>query len=157
VDLGRLFKWLVIIALVILAWRVGLPWLKQQKLGGAGASSSSPAGDDSCAAAAERASETWGSGLAQFVNPPYDLNAWSSFRGRVDEQISGAESKCSCAQTSCGTVRGALRDLRGLVSDLDAAIRNGSSPGGDIVQRQEHIDTLISEARDQMLSVSSSQ
>ncbi len=146
-DFGRLLKWLVIVAIAFIAWKVVVPWIKAQKLGGEPVSVSGGKGDDSCVAAAEQASETWGSGLVRFVNPPYDLAAWSSFRGNVDSQIAAAESKCGCATESCGKVRGAMSDLRGLVSDMDGAIRGGSSPGG-IVQRQEAIDNRINEARD---------
>jgi hypothetical protein len=148
VDIGRLLKWIVIIAIVVVAWKVGLPWIQNQKIGGSSTSADVGAvGDDSCAGMAERASEAWGSGLARFVNPPYDLAAWTDFRSGVEEKISAAESKCSCAAESCEKVRGAMGDLRGLVSDLDNTIRNGSSPDG-IVARQEHIDTVINEARD---------
>jgi hypothetical protein len=147
-DIGRLLKWIVIIGIVFFAWKVVVPWVKGQKLGGNSPSiSTGAAGDDTCAGQAERASEVWGSGLAQFANPPYDLGAWSSFRERVEAQISKAESKCSCAAESCEKVRGAMGDLRGLVSDLDNTIRNGSSPEG-FVQRQEQIDNRINEARD---------
>jgi hypothetical protein len=147
-DIGRLVKWIVIIGIAFFAWKFGVPWIKGQKLGGSSTSiSNSAVGDDSCAGLAERASETWGSGLAQFANPPYDLGAWSSFRERVDAKIAAAESKCTCAAESCVKVRGAMGDLRSLVSDLDSTIRNGSSPEG-FVQRQEQIDNRINEARD---------
>jgi hypothetical protein len=39
-----------------------------------------------------------------------------------------------------------MSDLRGLVSELDTAIRNGSSPPDNAVQRQESIDTTIETA-----------
>ena len=39
-----------------------------------------------------------------------------------------------------------MRDLRSLLSDLDSAIRNGSAPPSDLVQRQEAIDKQIDEA-----------
>lgn len=147
-DIGRLLKWIVIIGIAFFAWKVVVPWVKQQKLGGSSTSISSGAiGDDSCAGQAERASEAWGSGLAQFANPPYDLAAWSNFRAGVETKIATAESKCSCAAESCVKVRGAMSDLRALVSDLDNTIRNGSSPEG-FVQRQEQIDNRINEARD---------
>ena len=147
-DIGRLLKWIVIIGIVFFAWKVVVPWVKEQKLGGSSTSISTGApGDDSCAGQAERASEVWGSGLAQFANPPYDLAAWSSFRERVDAQISKAESKCGCAAESCVKVREAMGDLSALVGDLDNTIRNGSSPEG-FVQRQEQIDNRINEARD---------
>ncbi len=147
-DIGRLLKWIVIIGIVFFAWKVVVPWVKEQKLGGSSTSISTGApGDDSCAGQAERASEVWGSGLAQFANPPYDLGAWSSFREQVDAQISKAESKCSCAAESCVKVREAMGDLSALVGDLDNTIRNGSSPEG-FVQRQEQIDNRINEARD---------
>ena len=41
-----------------------------------------------------------------------------------------------------------MSDLRGLVSDFDTAIRSGSSPGQDAVQRQEQIDRQIDDARE---------
>ena len=147
-DIGRVVKWLVIIGIVILAWKVLLPWVQQQKLSGSSTSiSTSAIGDDSCAGQAERASEAWGSGLSRFANPPYDLAAWASFREGVETQIAAAEAKCDCAAESCEKVRGAMGDLRGLVSDLDSTLRNGSSPEG-FVQRQELIDNRINEARD---------
>jgi hypothetical protein len=124
-----------------------LPWVQEQKLGGSSVSISS-AGDDSCVGQAERASETWGGGLAQFANPPYDMNAWMSFRERVETQIGRAESKCGgCSNESCAKVRSAMSELRSVVSDLDNTIRNGASPEG-LVQRQERIDNQINEARD---------
>ncbi|HEV7767401.1 MAG TPA: hypothetical protein VGQ76_20540 [Thermoanaerobaculia bacterium] len=146
-DIGRLFKWIVIIGLGFFAFKYVVPWVKQQKLGGSSTSITNSVGDDSCAGQAERASEKWGSGLAQFVNPPYDLSAWSSFKSGVESQISTAEARCTCANESCTRVHDAMRELRGLVSDMDSAIRGGSSPGG-IVARQERIDVLIDEARD---------
>ena len=154
-DLGRLFKWLVIAGLVFFAWKYLLPWMKQEQAGSpttsAAVASASRVGDDSCAGMAERASEKWGSGLAQFVNPPYDLNAWTNFKNDVDSRIYSAESKCSCAKESCNKVREAMSELRGLVSDMDTAIRTGGSPGG-IVQRMERVDILINDARDLQIS-----
>jgi hypothetical protein len=146
-DFGRLLKWIVIIGIVLFAWKVGLPWLQGQKFASKSVSITSNVGDDSCAGQAERASEKWGSGLSRFVNPPYDLAAWSEFRRGVDEQISRAEAKCSCTAESCNKVKEAMGELRALVSDMDGTIRNGSSPD-NVVQRQELIDTRINEARD---------
>ena len=145
-DIGRLIKWIVIIAIVFFAWKVVVPWVKAQKLPGNSASISN-VGDESCAGLAERASEAWGRGLAQFANPPYDTNAWSAFRFGIDTQIAKAEAKCSCPSESCQKVRSAMGDLRGLVSDLDNTIRNGASPD-NLVARQENIDNRINEARD---------
>jgi len=145
-DIGRLLKWIVIIAIVFFAWKVVVPWVKAQQLPSTSASISN-VGDESCAGRAERASEAWGSGLSRFANPPYDLAAWSAFQTGIDAQIAMAEAKCSCASESCQKVRSAMSDLRGLVSDLDNTIRNGSSPD-NIVARQENIDNRINEARD---------
>ncbi|HEY2325839.1 MAG TPA: hypothetical protein VGJ82_23485 [Thermoanaerobaculia bacterium] len=39
-----------------------------------------------------------------------------------------------------------MGDLRSLLSDLDSAIRNGSAPPSDVVQRQDAIDKQIDEA-----------
>ncbi len=148
-DLNRIIKWVVVIAIVFAVWKVGLPWAKQQNFFGSKASTtgkSGSGGDSSCVRSAENASEALGSGIGRFVNPPYDMNAWSSFKSDVDSKISAAEAQCSCAEESCQKVREAMRDLRGIASELDSSIRTGGSPPDSLVQRQERIDNLINEA-----------
>jgi hypothetical protein len=143
-NIGRIVKIVVLVGIVFAVWKYGVPWVKKQG-GSGGVETSSSSRGGSCVQSAQRASETWGSGLHQFANPPYDLNAWSSFRGNVESGISSAESDCSCADESCVKAREAMRDLRGLVSDLDSTIRNGSD-ASDFVQRQEAIDNKINDA-----------
>ena len=142
-DASRLVKWIAIIVVAILAWKYAMPWAKQQMRGSATSSTST---QSSCTGAAQHATEAWGSGLRRFANPPYDLAAWSGFRGDVDAQIASAEAECRCSQQSCETARAAMSDLRSLVSEFDTAIRNGSPPPDDAVQRQEAIDAKIDAA-----------
>ncbi|HSY49643.1 MAG TPA: hypothetical protein VLC46_12580 [Thermoanaerobaculia bacterium] len=142
-DANRLIKWVVIIMLAVVVWKYGIPWAKQQLKGH---SSSVASSDNSCVTAAQRASETWGSGLHRFANPPYDIGAWSSFHDDVAGKISSAESECRGPEQSCEAARTAMSELRNLVGDLDTAIRNGSPPPDDAVQRQEAIDTKIEAA-----------
>jgi hypothetical protein len=146
-DTSRLIKLVAIVAIVFLAWKYAMPWAKQQMRGSRTASSSSSA-QSPCTTAAQHASESWGSGLHRFANPPYDIAAWSSFRSDVDTQIGAAESACSGAQESCEKARSAMSDLRGLVSEFDTSIRNGSPPPDAAVQRQEGIDAKIDAAAD---------
>ena len=145
-DFGRIVKIVVIVAVLYVAWKYGLPWLQRQGSGGGSTTSSSA--QSGCPAAAARASEAWGSGLHTFVNPPYDIAAWSSFHDSVESKIASAESECSCGDRSCDKARAAMHDLRSLLSDLDTSIRNGSPPPSDLVQRQETIDKQIDEAGD---------
>jgi len=145
VDFGRIVKVIVLIAVLYVAWKYGLPWLQRQQSSGSTTHATAQSG---CPAAAARASETWGSGLHQFVNPPYDISAWSSFHDSVESKIASAESACSCSDPSCEKARAAMHDLRSLLSDLDSAIRNGSAPPSDLAQRQEAIDKQIDEAAD---------
>jgi hypothetical protein len=142
--MDRLVKLIVVAGIVFAAWRYGVPWVKKQGDRGA-AESTVDGGGSSCVRSAERASETWGSGLLQFVNPPYNMEAWSSFRGRVESGINAAEADCDCRIASCEQTRGAMRDLRALVNDFDSAIRTGSD-ASDFVQRQEAIDNRINDA-----------
>ena len=135
----RFVKLLIVVAIIFVVWKYVLPKFTQHDVkAGAGQ-------DQSCAQTARRASEEWGSGVGRFVNPPYDLDAWSSFRSGVEKRISDAESECTCAEEKCRKVRDAMHDLRSLVSDLDASIRNGSAPPDDAVQRQESIDNRIND------------
>jgi hypothetical protein len=149
-DLSRIVKWVVILALLFVVWKYVIPWVKDEGSGfdKSSSASKSSGGDQSCIASAERASNTWGSGLGRFVNPPYDLGAWSNFRGDVDAKINAADADCSCGAESCQKVKNAMSELRSLVGDFDTAIRNGSSPGQDAVQRQEQIDRQIDDARE---------
>jgi len=133
-----------VIALVI--WKKGVPWWQE----GPGRQASKPpvAADDSCVDAAERASEVWGSGLRAFINPPYEMAAWESFRSRTQEAIESAEQRCTCGESSCAASRGAMGGLRALVADMDGSIRTGSPPPADVVQRQEAIDNGLTSARE---------
>jgi hypothetical protein len=144
-EMKTLVKLAVVVAIAVLVWKKGIPWWKEHHPSGTASSSGSPA--ESCVAAAEAASENWGSGLARFVNPPYDLAAWDGFRSGVEQRIRAANDKCSCAADSCTTARTAMSDLRGLVNEMDASIRAGSQPPSDAVQRQEAIDNAINSAR----------
>ena len=146
-DLGRILKWIVIIALIWFVWKKVLPWIQDQKPAST-ATTSSPGG--ACISTTERASEVWGGGLRQFVNPPYDVGEWSRFQGNVNAVISAAEGACICSDPSCQTARSAMGDLRRLVSDMDGAIRSGGPPPSDAVQRQESIDNQITAARQQV-------
>ena len=102
----------------------------------------------SCASAAAAAADTWGSGVGRFANPPYDTTAWDEFRSRVEKQARQAEERCLCGDAACNTAKGAMSDLRGLISEMDSALRSGSPPPSDLVQRQEAIDNAINSARD---------
>jgi hypothetical protein len=144
-DGNRLVKLIVTIALVFVIWKYGIPWAKQ-KFGGHTASSEPV--ENSCVASAQRASEAWGGGLSRFVNPPYDLAAWSAFRGDVEAKITAAESECRDSSPSCEAARSAMSGLRSLVADMDRSITTGSAPPDDAVQRQAAIDTKIESAAD---------
>jgi len=148
--MNKLVKVIVVAAVLYVAWRHGLPWLKENVSSKPPASSAASQG--SCTQLASAASDAWGRGLHQFVNPPYDVNAWSSFRQDVESKISNAESECNCNSESCTKVKAAMRDLRSLVSDLDSSIRSGSPPPSDVVQRQEAVDRRIDEAADLLRS-----
>lgn len=143
----RYVKLAAVVAIIYFAWKVVVPRISGSSSTSTSSSSTASAGG-SCIGDAEAASEKWGSGIGRFANPPYDVEAWSSFRAGVETKIAAAEEECSCAAESCVTVRGAMRDLRGLISDLDSSIRNGSAPPGDVVQRQEAIDNALSAAHD---------
>lgn len=140
--MNRFIRIAIILVVVFFVSKHVLRMVKKQDSGG---TTSTTRSDNSCVRGAERASEKWGSGLRQFVNPPYDLNAWSSFRSDVESNINAAEIACDCTAESCEKARSAMRDLRALTNDLDSAIRNGSDASG-FVERQEAIDNRISEA-----------
>ena len=141
-----LIKLLIVAAIAVFVWKKGIPWWNEHHSG----TSATSAADDSCVSAAVEASEAWGSSIGRFANPPYDLGAWGEFRSRVDVAIAKAESQCNCSDESCTKSHQAMEELRTLVSESDSSIRGGTSPPGDMVQRQEQIDNAINAARDSL-------
>ena len=144
----RIIQLVVAVVVLFLIWKKGVPWFNEHiKTGSEPVKVAGPGDSGTCAQYAERASNTWGSGLGRFVNPPYDMAAWGELRSRVSEAIGLAEAQCLCAEEGCRKVREAMGDLRSLVGDMDNSIRNGTPPPGDVVQRQERIDNMIEAAK----------
>ena len=130
----------IVLAFVIFKW-----WKNHQAAPTAAAGASA---SQECAAAAGAAGDAWGSGVGRFANPPYDTAAWDEFRSRIEKQARQAQEKCLCGDAACNTAKGAMSDLRSLVNEMDAALRSGSPPPSDLVQRQEAIDNAINAARE---------
>lgn len=136
---------IILIIIVVVAWYA---WTRYGKghtdtVATAGASAS-----QSCVSAASAASETWGSGVGHFANPPYDTGSWDDFRNRVETQARRAEENCLCGDAACTKAKAAMSDLRSLVAEMDTSLRSGSPPPSDLVQRQEAIDNAVNSARD---------
>ena len=136
---------LILVVIAALAW---FAWTHYKQghtdtIAAAGASAA-----QTCTSAASAAGDTWGSGVGRFANPPYDMSAWDDFRSRVEDQARRAQDRCLCSEAACTTARNAMGDLRSLVSEMDTALRSGSPPPSDLVQRQEAIDNAINSARD---------
>jgi hypothetical protein len=148
-DFGKLVKGLIAIVVIFFIWKKGIPWAKESFSAGSSSSSSSRTSGAAtgCADRAAAASDGWGNGLRMYINPPYDLDAWGRFKSGVDAKVSMAEAGCGCSLESCRKAQDAMRQLRSLVSEMDMAIRGGTSVPSDAVSRQESIDNTIEEAR----------
>lgn len=146
--MSRLVKLAIVIAIVFFGWK----WYQHQRQHGGTTSSSSSrsaaAAGDSCTPYADSAANAWSSGIRKFVNPPYDMAAWESFRSDVQSRISDAEGHCSCDAESCAKAKEAMNGLRGMVSDVDGMIRNNAAPPSDIVRKQENVDNLVDQAKE---------
>src|SRR3954453_6200589 len=148
--MDRILKLLIVVIVLFFAWKYLSPKLLKKDTTTT-TTEGSPAGtfvNSSCIGAADKASQAWGSGVGKFVNPPYDMDAWSVFRSDVDSKIANAEGQCACIGESCRKVQSAMHELHSLVGDLDASLRGGTPPPDGIVQRQESIDRQLDEARE---------
>lgn len=138
---------LVILGLVVWGvWRYGVPWLKEQGIGGGSKVTAEQTPNVSCVSAADDAVAVWSRGIVRFMNPPLDQSAWGDFRAEVERKIDQARSACSCPSESCALANDIASDLRKMVSDMDAAARSGGPPPGDLVRAQESIDLKIEQA-----------
>lgn len=102
-------------------------------------------GDD-CVGAADRASETFGSGMRSFSTPPIDEGSWDSFANGVYDQISAAQDACSCSLDSCRLAGDALSTLSGVVGDFGSAVRGGEPPL-NAARTLDQVNTQLNEAR----------
>lgn len=141
---STLIKLIVAAAILFVLWKEVLPKVMPRE--NAKPAAGRPAGTN-CVFEARGASDYWGGTIGRFANPPYDMQAWDDFKSKLDARIARAQDKCSCDDESCKLGRQAVDDLRGFVSEMDSAIRNGSSPPSDAVQRQERIDNTINDAQ----------
>src|SRR5260221_1661431 len=116
---GRV-KLIVVMAVVFVIWKYGLPWIKAHP---GSSTAQTITADNSCVAAAERANDAWGSGIGRFANPPYDLTAWGSFKDGVLSSISTAETACSGSEAAWPKARDPMRRLRTLAVRIDLRFR----------------------------------
>lgn len=141
---GAVIKWVVIIALLFFGYTKALPWVKEQNFF---ASKATAAGvDPSCIELASAASDAWGQGLAPFVNPPVDREAWSAFHSDVELRIDRAQKPCQCKAESCAKAADAMERLRRIVSTVDSAVQTGAGLPSDLPQQQAQVDGLLDEA-----------
>ncbi|MGA7616170.1 MAG: hypothetical protein WBX15_13425 [Thermoanaerobaculia bacterium] len=146
---STLIRLVVLVVAVVVGVRYGSPWFRSHfSRSSASHTEAGVAGSSPCVASARAASELWGGGIGRFANPSPDLGAWDAFRSDVDGAISRASSDCSCPDDSCSKARDAVDALRSLTGEFDSAIRTGGSLPGDVVQRQESIDTTLDQAQD---------
>lgn len=141
--MGKIIRIAIAIAVVVFVWKKGIPWLQEQH----GGSPATASAGDSCTPYADSAANTWSSGIRGFVNPPYDMALWDSFRSDVQARIGEAESHCSCDAQSCVKAKEAMSGLRGMVNDVDGMIRSNTAPPSNIVSRQEDVDNLVDQAK----------
>jgi len=145
--MSKIVKLVIIVAILYFAWTKGLPKLKS--MGGSGAATSATGNSStSCPDFAAKASEAWGSGLSRFVNPPYDVGAWQSFRSSVQSRIDEAKDSCRCSEPACAKTLEAMTSLESLIGSVDGAIRGGGPMPQDAPQQQEQIDQTIDAARE---------
>jgi hypothetical protein len=101
-----------------------------------------------CVFEARQANDYWGSNIHTFANPPYDAQAWDTFKSNVEQRLSSAESKCRCSDPACTRAIEGMNELRTMVSEIDAAVRSDAGAPTDLVQRQERVDQALDAARD---------
>ena len=135
-------KLVVVAAIAFFAWR----WWTGQHQHAATAKPESTSPAINCVFEARRANDYWSSRIGSFTN---STQGWDAFKSEMDSRLSAADSKCSCSDAACTKSTEAMNELRTMLSEVDAAERNGG--GGmptDLVQRQERVDQALDAARD---------
>ncbi len=107
----------------------------------------SPVSQTHCLPAAERASDTFSSGLRDFSRPPFDLDAWDMFLEEVQRTVYTAENRCDCPRDSCQRASQAISELNGLIVDFDNSLR-GEGVSLNPARRQDTINRMLTRARE---------
>ena len=99
-----------------------------------------------CVFEARQVNDYWSSHIGSFTN---STQGWDTFKSDMDSRLSSADSKCRCSEEACTKSIEAMNELRTMLSEMDAAQRNGGSGmPTDLAQRQERVDQALDAAKD---------
>jgi hypothetical protein len=135
-DLRKLLKYLVILVILIVAWKEGWPRL-QAKLADLGhPGSGTVAGEDEagrCVREATTAASDFGNGVSQYARDRSDTGGW-----RIQNQVQSARGLCRCPGEACDKATEALDQLDDLIQRTDGLVRGSTdvmfNPATDMEQ-----------------------
>lgn len=149
----RLFKVLLLIAILLLAWQLLAPRLRTHRA--TSGQTEGPVGEaegNTAATCVEAVSETHDAvvqALSEISWPKVNRARWDEVRPDLEGRIGAAQATCSCAEPACATGSEALQAIDSLVSEADGSINGGLTGMFNPATQEEHIQALLTKARAQ--------
>lgn len=148
----RLFKVLLLIAILLIAWQFLAPRLRSHS---STAQKDGPVGEaegDTAATCVEAVSQTHDAvvqALSEISWPKVNRARWDDVRPDLEGRIGAAQATCSCAEPACATGSEALQAIDSLVAEADGSINGGLTGMFNPATQEEHIQALLTKARAQ--------
>lgn len=149
----RLLKILLLIAIVLLAWQLLAPRLRDHRTSPSQTNQSVGTAEGATAATCVEAVSETHDGVVQALSeiswPKVNRARWDDVRPDLEGQVGAAQATCSCAEPACETGSEALQAIESLISEADGAISGGLTGMFNPATQEEHIQALLTKARAQ--------
>lgn len=150
-DLRKILKWLVLLMLVVVAWKEGWPRL-QAKLADSGRATSDLAATggndaDRCVREAANAAQDFGDGVSKYGRDRSDTAGWMHFAGRIQYRVQEARGICDCPGDACARAAEALGRLDSLIQRTDGMVRGSTDAVFNPATDMEEIYNLLDQAQ----------
>jgi len=150
-DLRKLVKWLVLLLVVVIAWKEGWPHVKTLLAAASPSSiSADVAGeslDNRCIRLATEAAQDFGDGVSKYGRDRSDTGGWMRFAGRIQKRVESARNYCSCPSDACAKANSALVQLGSLIQRTDGMVRGSTEVTFNPATDMEEIYDKLDQAR----------
>lgn len=148
--MARIFKGVVVLVILYLAYSEGLPWLKGE-IDGLWSSPTGATYQAVCHNAAERAVDEFTGRLRRFSSPPIDTQEWDETVSASRLKLETAEKECrNCEHEACLEVMGALGHLERAVGHYDESVQAGRGLPLDGASRLDRVYDGLNRAKSRL-------
>ncbi len=154
-DLRKLVKWLVLLLIVVVAWKEGWPRLHALLSESVHATTAAVEDEDlasRCIREAANAAQDFGDGVSKYGRNRADNSDWMRFAGRIQHRVESTRNLCDCPGEACERANSALVQLESLIQRTDGMVRGSTdvvfNPATDMEEIYDKLDQARSRLKD---------